>query len=98
VLLAMTLIMALIEMLGVASILPFIAVLTNPEIVETNTILNTRFIKSGKNFGIDTKQQFLFALGIFVFLLLITSISFKALTIYFQTQFIKCVNIISLYV
>ena len=32
-LLIMTLIMALIEMLGVASILPFIAVLTNPDLL-----------------------------------------------------------------
>ena len=35
-LLGMIMLMALIDMLGVASILPFIAVLTNPEIIETN--------------------------------------------------------------
>ena len=40
-LLLMTLVMALIEMLGVASILPFIAVISNPQIIETNTILST---------------------------------------------------------
>ena len=39
-LMLMTLIMALIDMLGVASILPFIAVLTNPQIIETNVILS----------------------------------------------------------
>ena len=33
-LLVMTLIMALIDMLGVASILPFIAVLTNPQLLK----------------------------------------------------------------
>ena len=31
--------MALIDMLGIASILPFIAVLTNPQLIETNYIL-----------------------------------------------------------
>ena len=87
-LLVMTLIMALIEMLGVASILPFIAVLTNPEVVETNIILSTVF-QTVKNFGIETKQQFLFAIGIFVFILLITSIGFKVLTIYIQIRFVK---------
>ena len=87
-LLIITLIMALIEMLGVASILPFIAVLTNPEFVDTNIILSTMY-KSAKNFGIETKQQFLFALGILVFVLLVTSIGFKILTIYFQAQFQK---------
>ena len=29
-------IMALLDMIGVASILPFIAVLTNPSLIETN--------------------------------------------------------------
>ena len=87
-LVVMTLIMALIDMLGVASILPFIAVLSNPQIVETNIILSTIY-QTLKNFGIDSKQQFLIALGFFVFLLLIFSISFKAFTIYIQIRFLK---------
>ena len=32
--------MAFLDMLGVASILPFIAVLSNPQIIETNNFLN----------------------------------------------------------
>ena len=39
-LLGMILVMAILDMLGVASILPFISVLANPEIVETNYYLN----------------------------------------------------------
>ena len=35
------LIMALLDMIGVASILPFIAVLSNPDFIETNFILNS---------------------------------------------------------
>ena len=47
-LLLMILIMALFDMIGIASILPFMAVLTNPTLVETNSILNTMFnISSG---------------------------------------------------
>ncbi len=87
-LLIMVLIMALIDMLGVASIMPFIAILANPQLIETNTILNTVY-QMARNFGINTEQQFLIAMGTLVFLLLITSISFKALTLYFQTRFIK---------
>ena len=87
-LLVMTLIMALIDMLGVASILPFIAVLSNPQIIDTNIILSTVYLTL-KNFGIENEQQFLIVLGFFVFLLLIFSISFKALTIYIQIRFIK---------
>jgi uncharacterized membrane protein YqaE (UPF0057 family) len=44
-LLFMILIMALLEMIGVASILPFVAVLTNPGLVETNFILKAMFQK-----------------------------------------------------
>ena len=87
-LLFMILIMALIDMLGIASIMPFIAILANPELIETNTILNSMY-EIATNFGIKTEKRFLFAMGVVVFLLLITSISFKALTLYFQTRFIK---------
>jgi|TARA_A100001234_G_scaffold174903_1_gene156494 ABC-type multidrug transport system fused ATPase/permease subunit len=85
-LLIMTLIMAIIDMIGVASILPFIAVLTNSEIIETNKFLNLIYNYSNI-FGIETEQQFLFFLGICVFLILIVSISFKALTSYAQVRF-----------
>ena len=87
-LLLMTLIMALIEMLGVASILPFIAVISNPQIIETNTILSTVY-EIVTNFGINNEQEFLIAMGFFVFLLLIISISFKSLTIYIQIRYVK---------
>ena len=42
-LLILVFIVAVIDTIGVASILPFIAVLTNPEIIETNSFLNTFF-------------------------------------------------------
>ncbi len=42
-LMVMILIMALLDMLGVASIMPFIAVLSNPELIETNVMLNKMF-------------------------------------------------------
>ena len=88
ILILMTLVMALIDMLGVASILPFVAVLANPEIIQTNNILSLVY-QSVKNFGIENEQQFLIAMGIFVFLLLIISISFKAVTTYIQIRYIK---------
>jgi ABC-type bacteriocin/lantibiotic exporter with double-glycine peptidase domain len=87
-LLLMTLVMALIEMLGVASILPFIAVISNPQIIETNTILSTVY-EIVTNFGINNEQEFLIAMGFCVFLLLIISISFKSLTIYIQIRYVK---------
>ena len=76
-LLLMMLIMALLDMIGVASILPFIAVLSDVSIIETNLILKKIFHFS-KNFGIQNNEQFIFALGILVFIALITSLTFKA--------------------
>ncbi len=86
-LMAMMLIMALLDMIGVASILPFIAVLSNPEFVETNFILNYMYHASSI-FGVDNNSKFLFALGVLVFILLIVSLSFKALTNYAQMRFV----------
>ena len=87
-LLIMALVMAFIDMIGVASILPFVAVLTNPSLIETNVILKTMFQYSN-NFGIETSQQFMFVLGIIVFILFIVSIAFKALTTYLQIIFVN---------
>ena len=88
ILLIMITIMALLETVGVASILPFIAVLTNPNIIETNFILQSMY-KASNIMGVENKEQFLFALGCLVFLLLIISLSFKAFTTYVQFRFVQ---------
>jgi len=87
-LLIMIIIMALLDMIGVASILPFIAVLTNPTLIETNFILNIIFQISSV-FGVKTNQQFFFFLGTLVFGLLIISLTFKTFTVYVQTRFVQ---------
>ncbi len=87
-LLLMILIMALLDMIGVASILPFMAVLTTPSLIETNFILNTMF-QALSSFGVENNQQFIFALGVLVFVLLIISLTFKTLTSYVQVRFVQ---------
>tara|TARA_B110000037_G_scaffold189232_1_gene221272 strand:+ start:3385 stop:5148 length:1764 start_codon:yes stop_codon:yes gene_type:complete len=87
-LLFMVLIMALLDMIGVASILPFMAVLTNPSLVETNLILNTMY-QFSNIFGVGNNQEFLFSLGILVLLLLVISLTFKALTTYVEVHFMQ---------
>ena len=88
VLLVMALGMSIIDMIGVASIVPFVAVLTNPSLIETNVILKNLFQISNK-FGIENSQEFVFVLGVAVFILLIFSLTFKALTTYLQLIFIN---------
>jgi ABC-type bacteriocin/lantibiotic exporter with double-glycine peptidase domain len=87
-LLIMNIIMALLDMIGVASILPFMAVITNISLIETNIFLNTIF-QSSNIFGVKTKQDFILFLGVFVFLLLVTSLTFKILTTYVQVHFVQ---------
>ena len=87
-LLLMIIIMALLDMLGIASVVPFMAVITNPDIIETNKYLNKIFLISNR-FGVENKDQFLFVLGVFVFLFLVISLSFKALTSYAQLRFVQ---------
>ncbi len=87
-LILMIVIMALLDMIGVASILPFVAVLTSPELIQTNIILNTMF-QASSVFAVENTQQFLFALGVLVFLTLVLSLIFKAITIYAQVRFIQ---------
>jgi ABC-type multidrug transport system fused ATPase/permease subunit len=82
-LLGMIIFMAMLDMAGVASIMPFMAIMANPELVETNAILNVAYAK----LGFADPQQFLFALGILVFVLLVVSLAFKALTTYAQLRF-----------
>jgi len=82
-LLCMIIIMALLDAVGVASIMPFMALLANPELVESNAFLNTAYTY----LGFTDPQQFLFALGALVFVLLLVSLAFKALTTYAQLRF-----------
>ena len=62
-LLVMLLIVALLEAAGVASILPFMAILVDPEIITNNSTLRVVFEFSSK-FGVKNQEQFIFILGI----------------------------------
>ena len=84
------LIMALLELTGIASIMPFIALLTNPDIIESNSILKNLY-ENSKILGVENSDQFLFLTGIVVLLILLISISFKFFTFYLQLRFLaKC--------
>ena len=87
-LLVMIIIMAFLDMLGVASILPFMSVVTDPGLVDNNLILNYMF-QFSNNFGVQNKDQFIIFLGFFVFIIIILSLSFKVFTTYMQLNFIE---------
>jgi len=87
-LMVMVLIMAVMNTIGVASIIPFMSVLGQPDIVYTNKWLNRAYTA----FGFSDPQDFLFFLGILVFAALVSSIMFKALTQYTLQRFTQMRN------
>ena len=82
-LLGMSLIMALLDVIGVASIMPFIAVLANPELILTNAPLFWVY----QAIGFTDEKSFLYFLGVAALILLVASLGFKALTTYVQLRF-----------
>ena len=80
------LVMAFIEIAGLASILPFMAILTDPDIIVNNSKLNIAF-QASKNLGIENQKQFLFLSGFVVFSLLVISLIVKAFATYLQVIF-----------
>jgi len=85
ILIGMILTMALLEMVGVASIVPFIAVLAKPEIIETNQYLAWIY----KEAGFTSTTDMLFLLGCLVFLAVVASTAFKALTSYAMSRYVQ---------
>lgn len=79
----MSLIVALLEVIGIASIMPFMAVLVNPDMVKDNVYLNT--VYSALEF--TDPGRFLLFLGVMVFVALIISISSKAFTTWAISHF-----------
>jgi len=71
------------EVVGVASVMPFIAVLADPTVVETNRYLATAFRVS----GLASRQDFLFALGVGFFVLLVGSLILRGLGSWAQFRF-----------
>lgn len=85
-LLVVILITALFDVLGIASILPFIAVLSNPNLISSNEFL-INIYQFFSLIGVQNEKQFLFILGIMVLILLMTSLTFRALTQYLLFRF-----------
>ncbi|MCG6896916.1 MAG: ABC transporter ATP-binding protein/permease [Thiocapsa sp.] len=83
ILLVMILVMGLLQMLGVASVMPFMSVVADPAVVETNAYLAAAYGR----LGFTDPQAFLLLLGVLVFLALVISTAFRALTTYASVRF-----------
>lgn len=82
-LLLLMLVTAVSEVLGVASVMPFIAVLSDPGLLESNRYLAMAYQMS----GVDDRQTFLFVLGTAFLFLLLASLSLQGLGGWAQLRF-----------
>jgi ATP-binding cassette, subfamily B, bacterial PglK len=85
-LLVMIFIMGVLDTLGVASILPFITILSNPQLLETNIYLKNLYITAGK-FGIESSDQFIIMMGFLFFFIFVITLLFKAFVTYLNLHF-----------
>lgn len=87
-LLAMMIVMGILDMIGVAAILPFLAVVADPTQITEN-----RFLAFLNQFtGFAEPKEFLVFLGASVFALLVLSLGFKTLTLYAMARFSQMRN------
>jgi ABC-type multidrug transport system fused ATPase/permease subunit len=82
----LTLVTAILDMLGVASILPFLALIINPKLIETDTIFINLY-KTSSIIGVDNSTQFIFFFGLLIFFYMIFSLIFRTITHYLQVRF-----------
>ena len=87
ILMILILIMALLDAIGIASVVPFVTILTSPDLIETNLILN-KIYQYFRIFGVENRQQFMLFFGVFVFVFLVASLAFKTIVTYFQLRFV----------
>lgn len=84
-LVAMSLVLGVIEALGVLSVLPFIALAADPSAIDRFPVLQDVFAAS----GLETPQQLLFAMGFAVLFIVLGGIGFRILTLYRITHFAR---------
>tara|TARA_Y100001968_G_C19444330_1_gene764376 strand:+ start:381 stop:2117 length:1737 start_codon:yes stop_codon:yes gene_type:complete len=75
--------MALVDIAGITSIMPFFAVLADKDLIHKNNFLKYIF----DLFNFADEQQFLLLLGLAVFITILFSITFKAITSYFLFRY-----------
>lgn len=81
---SVAILVALVEVAGVASIMPFMAVVSSPEVVKTNRY----FYWAYQVLGFSSVNSFLVFLGFLVFFIILLSNIIKALVLRFELNFV----------
>src|SRR5690554_1104029 len=80
---ALVILMALAETVGVVSVMPFLSVLARPDVVQENAALTWLY----ERFAFDSNQQFITALGLVSIILVVGSSAFKTITLHLLNRF-----------
>ena len=80
--------MALLDTAGVASLMPFLAVIGDPELINTNQTLKLIYELS-QGYGVKTSSDFLILLGFGSFMLLIISAAYRTFTQFKMNRYIE---------
>lgn len=78
------LVMSALEVAGISSLGPFMAVVADPGVIQTNPLLSAAY-EFG---GFQSSRAFLIALGIAVFVVVLIATAFKILTLYALYRFV----------
>jgi len=81
----MMILMAFLETIGIASIMPFLAVLADPTVVESNRVLSRVY----KRLDLGSTRDFLVLLGFSFFGIMLLSTAFRTLTHYAMNRFVE---------
>jgi len=87
-LLILIFLMASLDVLGVASVMPFVSLLTDPEIIHKNETY-AYFFEIFKGFGTSSIKDFTFFTGILLVCFLLFSQLFRAFTLSMQLSFVN---------
>lgn len=75
--------MGMLQLLGVGSVLPFVGVLTNPDLIQSNATLAWAY----SSIGFSSTNGFLLFLGLASLIFLVSSNAFLAFTLWLMTRF-----------
>jgi ATP-binding cassette, subfamily B, bacterial PglK len=87
ILLLLITLMNIVDILGIASVVPFVAILTNPEILNSNSDFSYYINQLKIFFVINTHFELVFLTGCIFLFFLISSIVFKSIVVFLQIKF-----------
>ena len=84
----MVIMMGVIEAAGVFSVVPFLSIVSNPALIETNTVINQAYIFF-KQYNINTPDQFLILIALSSVFIIVLSAFFRTYAMHKVNHFLE---------